>query len=134
MAEYFSDVRKELWTALLENTKRQSEPMSFEELFVEQKTLQWLSAQQNGARLAPKRDFDIFAFYGFRTTKEQDSMRSRLANFLLAQPLRQPRGWVCQRCSFQSKYRWQSTQRIESETKPYYITSPIFYVNGGKTS
>lgn len=123
-------------------------------------------------------------------------MLSSLANALVAKPLGQSRGWVCQRCSPQAKVRWQSstpgrsaikikpstqrkftikkmpsrhtrstinnrlftqrrstinkrlftqrrlliknktsTQRTSAiENKPYYITSPIFYVNAGKAS
>ena len=63
-------------------------------------------------------------------------MRSRLINRLLARPLRQSQGWICQRSSFQFQSRWQSFTQTSSEsgTKPYYITSPIFYVNGGNTS
>lgn len=59
-------------------------------------------------------------------------MRSRLANTLVAKPLRQSRGWVCQECFLRSKVRWKSSaQRTAAiENKPYYITSPIFYVNG----
>lgn len=61
-------------------------------------------------------------------------MRSRFVNALVAQRLRYSRGLVCQSCSLQSQFRWQSSaqKRTESEDKPYYITSPIFYVNAGK--
>ena len=71
-----------------------------------------------------------------QTIEEQGSMRSRLVNPLIAQPLRQSPGWVCQRCSLQSQFRWQSSvhSATASNTKPYYITSPIFYVNAGKDS
>ena len=63
-------------------------------------------------------------------------MRSRLANALVARPLRQSRGWVCKECFLQSKIRWQSSEQGASalNLKPYYITSPIFYVNAGKVS
>ena len=122
-------------------------------------------------------------------------MLSSLASAFVAKSLGQSRGWVCQRCSLQSKVRWQSTpgrsaikikpstqrkftikkmtsrhwhstinnrrfpqrrstinkrlftqrrllvkhkistQRTSAiENKPYYITSPIFYVNAGKAS
>ena len=70
----------------------------------------------------------------FQTAEEQGSMRSRLVNPLIAQPLRQSRGWVCHRYPLQSHFRWQSSVQstTASNTKPYYITSPIFYVNAGK--
>ena len=63
--------------------------------------------------------------------KQQSIMRSRLANALVAVPSRQSRGWVCQECLNEPKTRWLSSA---PKDKPYYITSPIFYVNGGKAS
>ena len=66
----------------------------------------------------------------FWSDKQQSIMRSRLANALAAVP-RQPRGWVCQECLIKPKIRWLSSA---PKDKPYYITSPIFYVNGGKAS
>ena len=63
-------------------------------------------------------------------------MRFRLANALVAKPLRQSRGWVCKECFPQSKIRWQSSKQRASalDFKPYYITTPIFYVNAGNPS
>ena len=63
-------------------------------------------------------------------------MRSRIINALVAQSSRQPRGWVYWRCSLHSQSRWQSSVRKTTglDTKPYYITTPIFYVNAGNVS
>ena len=116
------------WSTDYIDRKDKATKQFFEELFLEHrgtmpsgKTRIWrLSATLRSLR--------------FQTTEEQGSMRSRLVNPLIAQPLRQSRGWVCQRCPLQSHFRWQSSVQstTASNTKPYYITSPIFYVNAGK--
>jgi len=60
-------------------------------------------------------------------------MSSRLANFLLAKPLRHSGVWTRQQCSPQTRIRWQHSAPLPSNTeKPYYVTSPIFYVNAGE--
>ena len=63
-------------------------------------------------------------------------MRLQLVNALVAKPLQQTRGWVCQECFLQRNIRWQSSAQSKPalKEKPYYVTSPIFYVNAGTAS
>ena len=63
-------------------------------------------------------------------------MRLQLVNALVAKPLQQTRGWVCQECFLQRNIRWRSSAqgRPTLKEKPYYVTSPIFYVNAGIAS
>lgn len=42
-----------------------------------------------------------------------------------------PKNWICSRCSAQTR-RESSSVHTPPTKKPYYITTPIFYVNGGK--
>lgn len=59
-------------------------------------------------------------------------MRSRLFSTLEAASVRKARGWVCHECRARTKVRWQhSTSLPPQAKKPYYVTSPIFYVNAG---
>ncbi|KAL7811756.1 tRNA synthetases class I (M) domain-containing protein [Trichoderma aethiopicum] len=62
------------------------------------------------------------------------SLRPRaLSGLRQAQPrLASPPGWICPGCrtGFAAVRRWNSSQRpAGSGEKPYYITTPIFYVN-----
>ena len=63
-------------------------------------------------------------------------MRLQLVNALVAKPLQQTRGWVCQECFLQRNIRCWSSARTKPtlKEKPYYVTSPIFYVNAGTAS
>ena len=63
-------------------------------------------------------------------------MRLQLVNALVAKPLQQTRGWVCQECFLQRNVRWWSSARTKPTLteKPYYVTTPIFYVNAGTAS
>ena len=63
-------------------------------------------------------------------------MRLQLVNALVAKPLQQTRGWVCQECFLRRNIRWQSSAQNKPtlKEKPYYVTSPIFYVNAGTAS
>ncbi len=62
-------------------------------------------------------------------------MRLRLFNALKATSIRQSRVWVCHECRARTTIRWQHSASLPSLTeKPYYVTSPIFYVNAGKKS
>lgn len=64
-------------------------------------------------------------------------MRSRLFKSGVATPYKQfsrlphPNPWICASCKFRAvRSRTYSTEQSTSE-KPYYITTPIFYVNAG---
>ena len=63
-------------------------------------------------------------------------MRLQLVNALVAKPLQQTRAWVCPECFFQRTIRWRSSAQSKPtlKEKPYYVTSPIFYVNAGTAS
>ena len=60
-------------------------------------------------------------------------MKLQLVNALAAKPLQQTRGWVCQECFLERNIRRWSSARTKPtlKEKPYYVTSPIFYVNAG---
>jgi methionyl-tRNA synthetase len=47
--------------------------------------------------------------------------------------LTRPRGWVCHSCrgNFAVASRRFSSQAPSTSDKPYYVTTPIFYVNAG---
>ena len=57
-------------------------------------------------------------------------MKHRLANPFSAPPKILNYGWVCCQCRPRAQIRWQYTATAHTKTeKPYYVTSPIFYVN-----
>lgn len=56
-------------------------------------------------------------------------MRSRLADALAARSVRPNRQWICRDCRARTRVRWQHS--ASSTEKPYYITTPIYYVNAG---
>ena len=56
-------------------------------------------------------------------------MRSRLADALAARSVRLNSQWVCHDCRARTRVRWQHS--ASSTEKPYYITTPIYYVNAG---
>ena len=69
---------------------------------------------------------------------EEGVMNSTSITSMLRGRLR-PRGhvpwtsdWVCKTCRTKTPVRLSSTSSDVSFKKPYYITSPIFYVNAGK--
>ena len=56
-------------------------------------------------------------------------MRSRLADALAARSVRLNGQWVCHDCRARTRVRWQHS--ASNTQKPYYITTPIYYVNAG---
>ncbi len=56
-------------------------------------------------------------------------MRSRLADALAARSVRLNSQWICRDCRARTRVRWQHS--ASSTEKPYYITTPIYYVNAG---
>lgn len=61
-------------------------------------------------------------------------MKSRAASGLIPVFPKVQQSWICQRCQWR-----RNNQRLFSQAppavadKPYYVTSPIFYVNAGTT-
>ena len=66
------------------------------------------------------------------------SMHPRILPSLLRGPLRARRttqltnNWVCQSCRAEALPQARFSSSDRSPKKPYYITTPIFYVNAGK--
>ena len=68
---------------------------------------------------------------------ERARMRSRLFKSGVATPYKQfsrlsrPNPWICTSCKFRAVIARTYSTELSTSEKPYYITTPIFYVNAG---
>lgn len=88
---------------------------------------------RNSGPHGPSAPFASFNAAARKLSRPCRAMRSRIFRAgAQASPISKPSPWICSSCRARSAPRRTAATSAKSEQeKPYYLTTPIFYVNAG---